>query len=388
MGKDKTTTSTTQQNQLPDYMVQGSQRAVQMATDRTNQAYEGYGGQRIAGLSENEQRGMEGFRNEQGRYDQDFDAARGALDSVTSFTDEGEMDKYMNPYIEGVLQPAARRRDRAFGEKSAELRRTSGMRGAFGGRQRVAENLLEQSNQEGMDDLWAEGYGTAFDKATQLHGREQDRQLALAGEYGANAQRQADTNNQALRNLMESGFVDRTVEQSNRDFQYMEHLEERDWDVNNLNTLVQTLAAVPSESTIQTDSTTTTVANPVKTLIGVAAIVGGAIMIGMTAGAATPLVAAQLSAGEPGATVEGSVSHQSFSTTHIDVDRNNPTILNLHLVGVHVTEPEEPEIQLISECDDKPRPSKNKGKLAAYCSTCGRKRRTDERFCPTDGMRF
>jgi len=279
MGGNRTTTqtSTTQQNQLPSYMREGSERAVQMATDRTNQAYEGYGGQRIAGLSENEQLGMEGFRNEQGRYDPDFDRARGALEGITSFTDEGVREQYMNPYIEGVLQPTARRRDRAFGERSAELRRTSGMRGAFGGRSRVAENLLEQSNQEGMDDLWASGYGTAFDKATQLHGREQDRQLALAGEYGANAQRQADTNNQALRNLMESGFVDRTVDQSNKDFEYMEFLEERDWDVNNLNTLVQTLATVPSETTTQIDSTQTTEeqANPVKTMIGVAAIVGG-----------------------------------------------------------------------------------------------------------------
>jgi len=260
-------------------MVQGSERAVQMATDRTNQAYEQYGGERIAGLSENEQMGMEGFRNEYGRYDQDFDKARGALDSVGSFTDEGVAEKYMNPYIEGVLQPQARRRDRAYGEKSAELKRTSGMRGAFGGRANLAENMLDQSNQEGLDDMWAAGYGTAFDKATQLHGREQDRQLALAGEYGANAQREAGTNNQALRNLMESGFVDRTVRQSENDFKYMEHLEERDWDVNNLNTLVQTLAAVPSESGQET--TTTKSSSPVKTLIGVAAIVGGAIMVGM-----------------------------------------------------------------------------------------------------------
>ncbi len=90
---------------------------------------------------------------------------------------------------------------------------------------------------------------------------------------------------------------------------------------------------------------------------------------------------------EAGATVEGSESHQSFSTTYIDVDRNNPTILTLHLVGIHIPEPVEPEIRLIRECDDKPLPPK-KGKLAAYCSTCGRKRRTDEKFCPSDGMRF
>jgi len=295
MGGSKTTTetNTTQQNQLPSYINQGSQAAVQGGIDRTNQEYENYGGQRIAGLSENEQMGMEGFRNEYGRYDQDFDSARGALDSVTSFTDEGVMEQYMNPYIEGVLQPTARRHDRAFGERSAELRRTSGMRGAFGGRQRVAESLNEQQNQETLDDLWASGYGTAFDKATQLHGREQDRQLALAGEYGANAQREAGTNSQALRNLMESGFIDRTVDQSEKDFQYMEFIEERDWDINNAGQLANILATVPSESTVQTDSTQTTetAANPVKTLIGVAALVGGAIMVGMTAGAATPLVA-------------------------------------------------------------------------------------------------
>ncbi len=280
MGKSKTKTET--KNTLPDYMVQGSERAVQMATDRTNQAYANYGGQRVAGLSENEQMGMEGFRNEYGRYDQDFDKARGALDEVGSFTDEGVAEKYMNPYIEGVLQPTARRRDRAFGERSAELKRTSGMRGAFGGRQRLAESLNEQQNQEGMDDLWAAGYGTAFDKATQLHGQEQDRQLALSGAYGDVAKGQADTNQMALRNLMESGFVDRTVEQSDLDFKYMEHLEERDWDVNNLNTLVQTLAAVPSESGSTTTQTKS--ANPVQTMIGVAAIVGGGIMVGMSGG--------------------------------------------------------------------------------------------------------
>ena len=92
--------------------------------------------------------------------------------------------------------------------------------------------------------------------------------------------------------------------------------------------------------------------------------------------------------GDAGATIEGSVSHQSFSTINIDVDRENPTILTLHLVGVHIPEPVEPENRLIRECDDKPRPSKSKGKLAAYCSTCGRKRRTDEKFCPADGMRL
>lgn len=289
MGKSKTTTK----NQLPAYMNQGSQRAVGMAMDISSRDYAQFGGQRIADLSANEQAGVSGFAQEAGRYDKDFDAARGQLEGITSFTDEGVADKYMNPYIEGVLQPGARRADRAFGSAKAELRRTSGMRNAFGGRQLVAEGLLEQQHQERLDDMWASGYGTAFDKAQNLHQREQDRKLAVAGQYGATAQAQAQTNAGALRNMMESGFVERTVEQSKLDFKYMEHLEERDWDVNNLSTLVNTLAAVPHE----TSKTTTETANPVKTLIGVATIAAGAIMIGMSGGVLTGPGAAVIGAG-------------------------------------------------------------------------------------------
>ena len=284
MGKSKTTT----RNKLPAYMNVGSQRAVSMATDISQRDYAQYGGQRVADLSAGEQAGVEGFAKEYGRYDEDFDAARGQLEGVTSFTDEGVQEQYMNPYIEGVLQPGARRADRAFGESRAELRRTAGMRGAFGGRQLVAENLLGQQHQERMDDLWASGYGTAFDKATQLHGQEMDRKRAIAGDYGVLAQRQADTNSQALRNMMESGFVERTVEQSKLDFKYMEHLEERDWDVSNLNVLVQTLAAVPSETTTET----TKKANPIKTLIGVATIAAGAIMVGLNPAIGAALIGA------------------------------------------------------------------------------------------------
>lgn len=293
MGKSKTTTTT--QNNLPDYMVAGSKRAVGMAQDISRRDYAQYGEQRIADLSANEQAGVAGFGEEYGRYDKDFDAAREQLGGITSFTDEGVADKYMNPYIEGVLQPGARRADRAFGSSKAELRRTAGMRNAFGGRQLVAENMLQQQHQERMDDMWAKGYGTAFDKATDLHGKEMDRKRAIAGDYGLNAQRQADTNSMALRNMMESGFVERTVEQSKMDFKYMEHLEERDWDVNNLSTLVNTLAAVPHE-TSQT-VTETKKANPVKTLIGVATIAAGAIIIGMSGGSLLMVGGSMMNAG-------------------------------------------------------------------------------------------
>ncbi len=295
MGKDKKTTKTSYENRRtqPAWMTAGSRRAVDMAMGISERDYEGYGGQRIADLSQNEQLGMEGFAGEAGRYDADFDKARGALDSVGSFTDEGVREKYMNPYIEGVLLPGVRRRDRAYGAQSAELKRTSGMRGAFGGRQNVAEDMLNKSNQEGLDDLYASGYGRAFDTAAALHGSEQDRSIRQAGAYAMNAQTQAGVNANTYTNMMNSGLVDRTRDQADLDFQYLEHLEERDWDVTNLSTLVNTLASVPVDSTTSGESTTTetTSANPIKTIAGIAAITAGAIMTGGTS-LALPMAAA------------------------------------------------------------------------------------------------
>ena len=82
--------------------------------------------------------------------------------------------------------------------------------------------------------------------------------------------------------LMATGITERTRDQADLDFKYLEFLEERDWDVNNLSTLVQTLAGVPSESSQTTDSTTTTTKSdsPMKTIIGIAAITAGAVMTG------------------------------------------------------------------------------------------------------------
>lgn len=261
-------------------MTAGSARAVQMATDRTRQAYEGFDGQRIADLSQSEQFGISDAQGQRGAYDADYDKARGALEGISSFTDEGVREKYMNPYIEGVLQPGVRRRDRAFGERRGELRRTAGMRNAFGGRQNVAENLLETSHQEGIDDLYQAGYGRAFESAASLHGAEQDRSIRQAGAYAGVAESQGQQARANIQQLMKSGLTQRTQEQADLDFKYIEHLEERDWDVSNLNTLVQTLASVPHDITETSVTTQESKDDPMKAIAGIAMIAGSAIMTG------------------------------------------------------------------------------------------------------------
>jgi hypothetical protein len=284
MGSSKKTTTqkSTTENKLPEYMRRGSQRAVQMATDRTNQAYQGYDGQRIADLSQNEQMGIDMARQNAGAGNEYWDKASSALDRVGSFTDEGVAEQYMNPYMEQVVQPGLRRKNEAFESERAQRKATRGMQGAFGGRGQMWDNKFEQDFQEGQDEFMGAAYGAAYDSAANLHGQEQNRYIDQASAYGNLATAQSAEMRSRIGDLMKSGLTERTRNQADMDFKYLEHLEARDWDVSNLSTLVQTLATVPSESSQETNSTTTekTKENPMKAVAGIASIAGAAIMTG------------------------------------------------------------------------------------------------------------
>jgi hypothetical protein len=263
-------------------MREGSQRAVQMAMDRSRQDYQAYGGQRIADLSQNEQMGIGMARENVGAWQGDFESAREAIrQSGRSITEEGALEGYMNPYMEEVLAPQRRRQNEAFEAERAQRAATRGASNAFGGRGQMWENQFESEFQTRQDELTGSAYGAAFDRATQMFGEERDRDLRRAGAFqdvgeGAQSMRQRD-----LRDLMESGFIQRTQEQAGLDFQYLEYLEERDWDVNNMMTLVDVLSSVPHEESEEGSSRQEVKeSDPLGTVIGVAAIAASAIMTG------------------------------------------------------------------------------------------------------------
>ena len=260
----------------------GSERAVGMAMDRTNTPYSAYEGQRIVDMSENEQLGMGYARDNMTKYDADYQSARDELGGITSFTDEGVSEQYMNPYMKEVVTPGLRRKNEAFEAERAERKRTRGMSSAFGGRGDMYDNQFERMFQESQDEYMGAAYGAAYDAATGLHGSEMDRKISSAGAYTNLAQSQSQTDRGALRDLMATGMTERTRDQAEADFKYLEYLEERDWDVANLDILVKTLATVPYETSQTTDSTTTQTTTPsaMKTIAGVGAITAGAIMTG------------------------------------------------------------------------------------------------------------
>jgi len=281
MGKgSKQTTTSRQQYELPPYMRDASMDAVSKARDISNRAYTPYEGQRIADLSQNERMGVDMARSNVGAWQGDFQSARDALGRIQSSKDPGALQGYMNPYLEQVLQPAARKANLAFESERAQRQATAGMRGAFGGRSQIYDSRLGSEHEQNMQDLYGKTYAAAFENAQRQFNTEQDRYINQAGAYqnlgaGAAEQRRGD-----LRDLMQTGLTERTRDQADLDFQYLQHLEKRDWDVNNLDTLIKTLSSVPHEYSTSGEQTTTKQDSPLKALSGIAAITAGAIMTG------------------------------------------------------------------------------------------------------------
>ncbi len=293
MGGSKKTTKTKSntKNILPAYMKYGSQRAVRMATQRTAQDYQGYGGQRIADLSQGEMMGIDQAKRDADIGAEDFASSRSALQRIGSFTDDGVAEQYMNPFIEQVMQPGLRRKNEAFEEERASRKMQRGMTGAFGSRGQMYDTQFEREFQESQDEYMGSMRGAAYSEAAGLHGAEQDRAISESAAYSNLAQTRSAESRNRIYDLMNSGLVERTQEQADLDFKYIEHLEARDWDVDNLSTLVQTLSNVPHETSQKQDSKTIekTKPNAMKIVAGIAIIAAGV----MTGGAAlAPMVAA------------------------------------------------------------------------------------------------
>lgn len=238
----------------PSWVENQARQATQVAGRIAGQQYQQYGGERVAGLSENEQMGMQMARDTAGSAQPYYDQARGLAERGSQQFSEADMSQYMNPYIKGALDPAAREiRDQSALEKMSLDQRASSM-DAFGG-SRAA--LMRQGNQEktlqSISDLYGKGYAQAYESAVGIWGDERTRDLQAAGriqDLGTSVQ---NANRTDISTLMATGATDRSIQQAMRDFDYQQFVEERDWDFRSLGALIASLEGTKgSYSTTQT----------------------------------------------------------------------------------------------------------------------------------------
>lgn len=271
---------TTQTYTPPSWVEGASQQAIGLGRRLGSQQYSAYSGNRVAGLSENEQMGMQLARDSVGIAQPYIDNAAALTQRGTQQFADADMSQYINPYIKGALDPAAReiREEGSRGAMALDARASS--MDAFGG-SRAA--LMRSENREktlqGIEDLYGKGYKDAWDFGARTWGEERQRDLEAAGRFqmlGGAAQDAATTD---IATLMTTGAVDRNIQQALADFDYQQWQESRDWGLRQLGSIIAALEGTRGSYSSTQTNTTRTSDNSMGAVIGGIAQVAGAMIM-------------------------------------------------------------------------------------------------------------
>ena len=187
------------------------------------QPYQAYTGQLTAGPSALESQAFAGASNiaDTGYTPTQFTG--GIFDTTAA-------QQYMNPYLSAALDPQMKEMTRQAEIKRMEDAGRLTKAGAFGGgRQAIMEsegarNLLDKQRQ-----ALAEGYSTAYDKATGQFNADQGRRMDADKATESSRQYSADFSRQSLADLAGLGKTQRGIEQAGLEADKAQFEEERGW---------------------------------------------------------------------------------------------------------------------------------------------------------------
>lgn len=271
---------TTQTYTPPSWVEGTSRQAISLGQSLGRQQYEEYGGERIAGLSDNEQEALRLAGANVGAYQPYFDTASSLAGRGTQQFSEADMSQYINPYVKGALDPAAREIREEGSRDIMALEGRAASMDAFGGsRAALARSESRERTLQTIEDLYGKGYKDAWDFGVRTWGEERVRDLEAAGRFqmlGEGAQAAGVTD---ISTLMTTGAMDRNIQQAMLDFDYDQWREERDWGLRQLGTLIAALEGTKgSYSTTQTTKTKVKSDNTAEIIGGIAQVAGAMIM--------------------------------------------------------------------------------------------------------------
>jgi hypothetical protein len=236
------TSSTTQTRNIPPWLDAASQGAVGLGAKIATRPYTPYTGQRVAPLDPNEQQAYDLARTQGGSFNQDLNTSRDYANFAARPSTSFDMNAYMNPYIKGALDPAARELRLEGQQQINAAGQQAAMNGSFGGsRGALLESEARRSGTQAVGDLYSKGYAQAFTNAQDQVNVDRQRAAAASEQFralGAQGQTQLL---QQMQGLLTTGGMARANKQAGNDFDYQQFIENRDWDVTNLGPLLASL---------------------------------------------------------------------------------------------------------------------------------------------------
>ena len=248
---------TKQTYEPPSWVTGASQSAIAKGRKIANQRYSPYKRERVAGLSDNEQQAMWLARENVGAYKPYYEQAQALTRRGTQQFADADMQDYMNPYIKGALDPAAREIAEAGQRDINALDARYASMSAFGGsRAALARSQSQEKTLQEIGDLYGRGYAQAYESAVNIWGAERTRDLEAAGRFQMMGEGASQMGIQDVSTLMATGAMSREVQQAILDFDYQQWTEQRDWDLRGLSALLASIQGTKGSYRTTTTSTT------------------------------------------------------------------------------------------------------------------------------------
>jgi hypothetical protein len=289
------TQSTSYTSNLPEYARPYFERMMGRAEAASNEPYNPYPGQRIAGFSGDTNKSFDITRNvaEQGTpgvnagmgmtqqaSNAGFNAGNYQSNAIQQEAfGQKQADQYMSPYMDSVIQRQKDAALRDFGEGRASRESQAIQQGAFGGyRDAIQQGVAQRGLANRMNDIEASGRQQAFANAQQQYNADRaasigaqtttEQQRLAAAQYGLaganlgmqagaqmgalNAQQQGLTLAQAQA-LNTQGTAQQNLQQREFDLGQQDFINQRDYPKNQISYLSNILRGVPvTPSTVTT----------------------------------------------------------------------------------------------------------------------------------------
>jgi hypothetical protein len=279
-------TSTAYQTNIPAYLEDPAKRMVSRGETLSEQGYQPYTGERVAGFSPMQQAAFQELGGM--ATPEQFAGAGSAITGAQQFGTAGALgamgyqpgtfgtaqaQQYMSPYQQAVTDIAKREAVTDAQRLNTELGAKAAKAGAFGGsRFGIEQALLGSKLATNLSDIQTKGLQDAYLNAQQQY--ERDRAAGLAGskfnlegaQFGADvglksasqlqnlgtAEQDADLKRISAQQA--AGAQQQALEQQKLDAAYQQYQEQRDWEKNQLGFLSGLIRGTPF-STSQLQST-------------------------------------------------------------------------------------------------------------------------------------
>lgn len=283
-GGGGSTNSTVTQSNLPKYAQPYYQSLMDRGMTESQQPYEAYKGDRLAGMSSDTQAGLDAttaYANSGSQYlNQGIGltqgVGQGAMDRANTTFGSQQAQQYMSPYMDAVVGRA--QQDAVKNAQIEQQQRNLGAAraGSFGGSRAAVQNQMATNQlQSNLSDIYTKGQQSAFENAQSQFNTDQSRGLQaldLARTSGGQlAQMQGQVDQTALQKAQAQLGVGQTKEdykQQQLDQSYQDFVNQRDSEKQNLQFLSSLLQGVPVSANSDVTSTQGGNQNNVAGLLG------------------------------------------------------------------------------------------------------------------------